>query len=125
MTLLFDNNLSPDLADAFEHLGVSAKHLSAEFAPDAKDSEWIPQAAQRGFVIVTCDCNIQKREAEREVYRRNRMRGLFLARAFAGMRLLDQAKWLLWRWEEIEKVLNTAKPGEAYLVKQKGVIRPL
>ena len=125
MTFFFDHNLSPNLADALNLLGINTTYLRKEFPPNIEDPEWMKEAAARGYIVITCDCNIQKRKAERQVYHELKLRGIFLAKSFSHMKVLDQAKWLLWRWEDILNTLRHAKPGTAYLLHQRGKLERL
>ena len=125
MTFFFDHNLSPNLADALNLLGIRTTYLSKEFPKDAADTDWMPVAVGRGYVVITCDRNIQKRQAEREVYRRMKLRGVFLAPAFSKMRVREIAKWLLWRWDDIERTMEGARPGESYLLRLRGKLARL
>jgi hypothetical protein len=125
VTFFFDHNLPPDLARALDCLDIDATYLTNEFSADAADEAWMPEVAKRGYIVITRDRNIQKRPAQRELYRQLRLRGLFLGPAFSKMRLRELARWLLWRWDDIEDTMSSAKPGEAYLLHQRGRLEKL
>jgi len=125
MTFFFDHNMPPAVAEALGCLGISAVALRDEFLPNTADEEWMPAVGKLGYVIVTRDRNIHKRVAQRQLYKQLNLKGLFLGPAFAKMKLRDLAKWLLWRWEDIEETMAAAKPGEAFLLQQRGRFQKL
>ena len=125
MTFFFDHNLPPALAKALDCLGVPSTYLKNEFPPNVEDDVWMREIADRDYIVVTRDRNIQKRAAQRDLYRQLQLRGLFLGRAFSKMSLLQLAKWFLWRLDDVQDVMGKAKPGEAYLLQQRGNIERL
>lgn len=49
-------------------------HLD-HFAGDAPDTEWIPEVARRGWVLITKDKNIRRNPLERAAYEQAGLRG--------------------------------------------------
>ena len=64
-----DANLDgPELVDRLRAGGMRCETHRDHFAPDARDEQWIPPIAARGWVIITRDFAIQRRPTEREAW---------------------------------------------------------
>lgn len=63
-TLVFDECVGGRRAICrLRSLGWSVELLTDHFAPGTPDTSWIPEVAQRGWVIVTRDRRIRSRPA--------------------------------------------------------------
>ena len=51
---------------------------SDHFADDALDTEWLGEVGRRGWIVLTKDKNIRKRELERTALRSARVHAFFL-----------------------------------------------
>ena len=73
MRFFFDNCISVNLAEAMRLLNEpyhEIEHLTARFAPDALDVDWIPVVARDAqLIIVSGDPAITTSKKEREVWR--------------------------------------------------------
>jgi len=55
MKLLIDMNLSPNLVELFNDMGIESVHWHGIGAPDAKDIEIMEYAKKNDYVVLTCD----------------------------------------------------------------------
>lgn len=63
------------VADALRAAGAKVEVHIDHFAQNAPDIDWIPQVAQRGWVLVTKDQNIHRNLLERAAYEEAQLRG--------------------------------------------------
>lgn len=124
MTFFFDNNISPPLVIFLGSLGENVYHMQElpDFSPpyDMADEEWIPRIAGRGWIIITRDIAIDRRTHERRAVAQSHATILFLAPFFGNMRSIEQAAWLLSRWESIRDQALKFNPGSKVIVQQNG-----
>jgi hypothetical protein len=111
VTFFFDACLSRAIPRILLELGVDARHLRDHFPEDAKDTEWIPQVGERGWVVVTVDNAIKKNSAERKALRDANVTAVFLGKWFLRRQRWEQAAWILKYWRTIEQAANEAVPG--------------
>jgi hypothetical protein len=74
-----------------------------------KDSEWIPEAARRGWLIVTRDRHIQEHRLEIAAVRDNGARMVALTGEEARS-VFDQLEVVLCRWRDIERCQQEPAP---------------
>jgi len=77
--------------------------------PATDDDVWIPQVANRGWLIITRDSRIQHRPAEIAAVRENGARMVALASRDAGG-TWAQLEVLLCQWRSIEELLKEPAP---------------
>lgn len=63
------------VADLLRAAGAKVEVHLDHFSGDAPDTQWIPQVAQRGWVLITKDKNIRRNPLERAAYERAGLRG--------------------------------------------------
>lgn len=103
MKLLMDNNIAPILAEAVQVLvapdGHVVQSLRAKFGRgDVPDTVWIGQlASEGGWSVLSGDMRITKRKAEKEAWRASKLKGFFLAPAWANYNNIERC-WRLLRW---------------------------
>ncbi len=56
------------LAEALRPLGYRVELHDAHFLQDTHDTDWIRAVATRGWVVLTCDRNIARKEPERSKF---------------------------------------------------------
>lgn len=56
------------LADALRSHGYRVELHDANFRQDTDDTVWIRQVAARGWIVLTCDRNIARKEPERSKF---------------------------------------------------------
>ena len=56
------------LAEALRPHGYVVELHDAHFSQDTTDTDWIKQVAARGWVVLTCDRNIARKEPERSKF---------------------------------------------------------
>lgn len=119
MKFLFDNQLSPHLADAIHSLakqdGDEVIHLRKKFPPNTPDTEWLRQLGAEGSWIVVCgDLNIIRTRAERVVWRSVGLVGFFLKKGWINITPWEQAWRLVKWWPTIVAQARIAAPGSTY-----------
>jgi hypothetical protein len=122
MTFAFDNCLSPKLAHILRLLDVNAIHLKKHLRGKTEDTEWLPEAGRRGWVVVTRDEHIRTRPAERLAWKRWRVTCVDLKGYPHWRSRWDQAFWVLKRWPDIEEAVRTAREGTWLVVPSRGRI---
>lgn len=63
------------VADALRTAGAHVEVHIDHFAQNTPDTDWIPQVAQRGWVLITKDQNIRRNLLERAAYEEAKLRG--------------------------------------------------
>ncbi len=138
MNFFFDNCTSPVLAETVggfvRHLEQTACHIrdggtaGLPVSRNATDAEWIAAlgADPREWIVVTSDRRIGRVRAEREAFRRARLKGFLLDPAYQKMAVNEQASALLWRWPELVKVIESFRAPTLIGVPQskRGKLKP-
>ncbi|GAA2709321.1 PIN-like domain-containing protein [Actinoplanes palleronii] len=78
-------------------------------SPAIKDSEWIPEVARRGWLIITRDRHIQEHRLEIAAVRDHRARMVALTAADAGS-VFAQLEVVMSRWRDIERCVSEPPP---------------
>lgn len=66
ITFFIDRCLgSKRIAEALRRAGITVEVHSDHFAPAAPDIDWLPEVGKRGWVVLTKDANIGKRNLEK------------------------------------------------------------
>jgi hypothetical protein len=133
--VFFDNCTAPRLAAVLAGFigpdGHSAFHIrDLPCGPHASDQEWIAMLAAdpARWIVITGDGRIRKSRPEREAYRAAGLCGFVLAPSYQKTPLFQQAASLLWRWPEIENLVNLVTPPALFELPmglRRGGIRPL
>lgn len=122
MNFLFDNNTSPILANIVDgyvrHEGHRAFHIKEESGHtlginrNAKDVEWISALGRdaRVWVVVTADRRISTVPAEKEAFRRAKLKGILLLPGYRKMPVNKIGSLLLWRWPELVETIDRFGP---------------
>lgn len=63
------------VAERLRAAGATVEVHLDHFAGDAPDTEWIPEVARRGWVLITKDKNIRRNPLERAAYEQAGLRG--------------------------------------------------
>jgi hypothetical protein len=112
----FDNCTTPVLASTLNgfvaHLGHSAHHI-ADFIDlprgrHTEDIEWIELLSKdkQVWMVVTGDGRILRNKPERAAFRAAGLSGFVLAPAYQKTPVHQIASFLLWRWPEMEQLLD-------------------
>jgi hypothetical protein len=92
--------------------------------PGARDQDWIPVVAKRGWLIITRDKQIQSKKAEIDAVRDNGAKMLNLASEDAGT-VWAQLEVFMTRWrKDIEPLIDRNGPF-IYIATRTGTFRPL
>lgn len=105
-----DRCLGRSVPDALEAAKIDVRRYEDLYPnePDVPDAEWIPEVAERGWVIVTKDAAITRTRPEIEALRRARAR--FVCLAAKNMTGPEQVECLLHHWRTVEGLLRTRRP---------------
>ena len=113
MRIFVDNCLSPVLASTLNgyvaHLGHDAVHVrDMPCGPHAPDVVWMADLRASGDD--TGDLRISRNRPERLAFRQANLKGIALAPGYQGFRVHQQVSMLLWRWPDIEDVIQRIAP---------------
>lgn len=84
-------------------------HPRSPITPGDPDLDWIPVAAQRGWVVILRDKRLNRRPAELEALASHPLRVLVLSSA-GQLGVWDQLRVLLRYWDSIDELVG-ANPG--------------
>lgn len=88
----------------------------AELIPKgALDSEWIPIAGDRGWVVITNDRRVRTRPVESALALRHGLRVVHLHGQVGSQRPWSQAERVLGRWRAVERGLAKKPTGPLWL----------
>lgn len=118
MTFFLDNNLSPHLAEGMRAFEEDVTHLQDNFPRDAKDVDWLPTVAQRGWLLVTCDERIRKNPAEPRALRQYAVGVFFLSGKNRSR--CDLIQQLVRNWIRIKELGRNTRPPYAFRVPPTG-----
>jgi hypothetical protein len=128
-TFFFDANLSPRIARALCALGEDVRHIrdcgELNIAFDSPDETWMPIVAKHGWIALTLDTNISKRNrAERKALLDCGLRVVFLAENFsrAHRELFAQAAFFCRHWRALVAAVERARPGDCFRMTESGKI---
>ena len=114
MTYIFDENLSPRIARALALLDLDVHHVNDEYHTGIKDTDFLPDVGQKGWVLITCDQHVRTRPLEVDAYRRNGVRAVIMGEQFPNQRLFEQARWFFLNWAKIEAATENCCPGSCF-----------
>ena len=69
------------LAAALRQEGIDVKLARSEFPEGTRDADWLPVVGERGWIVLTKDRNIRRRELEIQALVRARVRAFVLTAA--------------------------------------------
>ncbi|MER2198094.1 PIN-like domain-containing protein [Methylobacterium brachiatum] len=117
MRVFFDNCTSPVLAETLNgylrHRSDSASHIrDLPCGRHASDLDWMAYLAGTGddWLVVTGDKRIHNNKAERAAFRQAGLKGLVLAAGYQKTPIHQQASFLIWRWPDIDGLLENLRP---------------
>ena len=116
--LLFDENISQRLVEFINReSGLAAMaHLSQRGWSGLPDRQWIAQATQSGFVIITGDRNERTRGYTVDALKAMGARVILLGRFWDHLNRWERAKWLVQRIEWLVTLAEGMPSGSVYLV---------
>jgi hypothetical protein len=120
--VILDNDISFRIAKALVELGEDVTTVRDEFGPDAKDLEWIPEAAKKGWVILTADNRLLRNPSEKEMLKKHKA-SLLVINPFFNKQNVDlwgKAAWIVSRWKKIRGFADGMAKGTVARVKQNG-----
>ena len=121
MKVFFDNCTSPVLANTLGAYIVSLGHCAHHIrtlpcGASAPDLVWIDMLSRSkaDWVVITGDGRIQRNKAERAAFRHAMLKGFVLAPAYHRTPVHQTASILLWRWPNMEKLIQSVAPPALY-----------
>jgi hypothetical protein len=116
VTFFFDNHHAPALVKQLKEQRVSAVHLREEFPASTDDEVWIPQVAERGWIVLTGDLRIRTHKKVKLAFRQARLITFFMQAGYTTKHSHVQVRWVLSHWTQIEQHASTAQPGDCFIV---------
>ncbi len=128
MKLFVDENLGKGIPEALRAIEIGTveyvrhafrKRLQrGEFPDGIKDEDWIPFAGRGGWLVFSCNTAILRAEAQRDLWIRARVGGVFLTSGQEKKREILQL--ILKKWDWLETIdLHEPRPF-AYLMPLSG-----
>lgn len=119
MKFIFDNQLSPYLADAVHCLaepdGDLVVHLRRKFPQDTDDIDWIVSLSKEGgWIVISGDLDIIRTRAEKPVWKSAGLIGFFLKKGWINIDPWDQAWRIIKWWPTIIAQARIAAPGSTF-----------
>jgi hypothetical protein len=130
--IFVDNTISTRIARALRellserdevlgHQACQITHLQEKCLPDTTDPDWLRELAREGgWVILTGDVRIVRREANLRAWLESGLPVFFLTEEWENLHRLDQAAALLRCWRDFEREARSAAPGTAHLIHPRG-----
>jgi hypothetical protein len=126
VNFLFDNNLSPNLAQALHRLVEpehQVKHLIEKFRPNTPDTEWMATlATEADWFVVTADVRIGKNPHEVKAWKEAGHTIFFLKPGWLNLDFWTQAWKFTKCFPQILSQGERAPRGSAFLVTVNGNI---
>jgi hypothetical protein len=125
--LLFDENISQRLVEFVNReSGLAAMaHINQRGWSGLPDRQWIEQATQGSFVIITSDRNERTRGYTVEALKAIGARVILLGRFWDHLNRWERAKWLIGHIERLVSLAQEMPAGSVYLVNKSGRHRSL
>ena len=131
--LLFDENISQRLVEFVNRESGLAKmaHINRRGWSGLPDHQWIEQATQGSFVIITSERIITSDRNERtrgytvEALKAIGARVILLGRFWDHLNRWERAKWLIGHIERLVSLAQEMPAGSVYLVNKSGRHRSL
>ena len=126
-TFLFDNDISYRIANALSQLVERHEVIALrdKFKPNTPDSEWIPVAGKKGWIIISRDENQRRRKSEHQALIANGVRVLYVKHTALQDHLYPDAARIIKNWPKIEQWGLQAKPGTLAKLTTSDKIEPL
>ena len=125
MKLFFDEDTGRGVPEALRAIGIRCEYVSQNVqvggvAKGTADEDWIPRAGQRRLLVFSCNQEILRAEAQRELWINANVGGVFLTSGQEKKR--DLLLLILRRYEWLEAIDETPRPF-AYKVDIRGKAR--
>jgi hypothetical protein len=121
VNVFFDNCTSPVLATTLggyiSNFDGSAHHIrTLPCGASASDLVWIDMLRQskEDWIVITGDGRIERNKAERTAFRQAMLKGFVLAPAYQKTPVHQTASILIWRWPDMEKLIQSVAAPALY-----------
>lgn len=129
MKVVFDENLSPRLARAFQKLfegECEVITIRDRFNKKTSDITWISDLSSEGkWVVISGDRRITRNQAEYNAFRSSKLVGFFMSKSVYKSPVTKQAARLLILWEDIQTLSDKVEGGALFELPGKAKIRQL
>jgi hypothetical protein len=129
LKVVFDENLSPRLARAFQKLfegECEVITIRDRFNKKTSDITWISDLSSEGkWVVISGDRRITRNQAEYNAFRSSKLVGFFMSKSVYKSSVTKQAARLLILWEDIQTLSDKVEGGALFELPGKAKIRQL
>ena len=120
-TLFVDRSLGKGVARRLREAGAVVEMHDDHFPQTTPDTEWIPEVARRGWVVLTKDKNIRRRQDERTALLLAKSRVFTLSSG--NMSGAKMAELFTTQLREIEQIATVESPPFLYIIGRDGLSR--
>jgi predicted nuclease of predicted toxin-antitoxin system len=120
MTLFIDNDMSPALAATLRALGIDARALRECFSAGAPDTEWLPIAGERGWIVCTADRGITQAGGHLPIVRQHQIIVVRWPNSLPGDTPEQKRAWFARRVVELLPSLSSAIGPAIFRVDRSG-----
>jgi hypothetical protein len=132
----FDNTHPPKFAEIFTMLpppscidGEAMKNygvisLRKHFEPNTKDPVWIPQVAEKGWIVISGDDKILRNPVEREIRHRVKLTMVMMPKRYMNSEIYQSLELMIKAWHNIVFAGERSRPGDCYRVQDNGKVEP-
>ncbi len=78
MVFVFDENISNRIVNGFKAFGEDVIHITEEFPKGTKDEDWIPKIGKKGWILITNDYHIDKKQHQAQAFREAQVSAFFI-----------------------------------------------
>ncbi|MHB2019736.1 MAG: DUF5615 family PIN-like protein [Candidatus Xenobia bacterium] len=126
MKIVFDNNLSRELAQAMQLLDRDheVSHITDHVPADTDDEVWLRRAGAEGWIVVTRDKNLKRKPAELKVYRTYKVAGFWLdVGKTKNLTAFEIAEQVVRNWRTMKEWAGKTRPPYLLRVPNAGMPR--
>lgn len=122
MKYLFDNDISPHFAKMLHALHVDIVALRELMPANTKDCDFLADLqAKHGIDVFISNNSTQRTNPiERELLKASGVISLYLTPFWSNLTFWPQAKWLVYRWEQIDGFSKGVASGTCADLQQNG-----
>lgn len=116
LVFLLDEDLaSSSIVDKLSGAGLQVRTVPEEFGRGCKDSDWLPRAGERGYVVLTRDQAIRRTPMEAAIVREARV--LYFALTSGNLTATQMAAAILTAVPQIEGLVRSRRGRRAVMAR--------
>ena len=120
--IFIDRSVPKGVATALKEVRDDVRWFEDEFEHDTKETVWLPEVGQRGWIVISRDKKIRTRPAERRALLEARV-GCFILTQKQILTRWDYLKLLVATLDEMQRVFANAQRPFIYTVGRTGQLR--